>query len=76
MYFCVLPNGPKYEDFNINFCGHFRSKKLFLTPWVPIYRVPPNPYAIDIENIASEFDPNVFFVTLSILMAKTRRILA
>ena len=57
MYFCgyfVLSNGPNWEDFSIItiFGDHFRLKFGFLTPGVPIYRVPLNSNAIYIEDIA------------------------
>ena len=44
---------PKLGGFqhNINIWGHFWSKLGYLTPGVPIYRVPPNCYAIDIKDI-------------------------
>ena len=37
---------------NINILGHFWPKFGFLTPGVPIYRVPLNSNAIYIEDIA------------------------
>jgi len=60
------------------YTGSFSVKILvFEPPGVPIYRVPINCYATDIEDITSKFNPNAFFVvTLCILMAQTRRILA
>jgi hypothetical protein len=46
---------------NINVLGYFWPKFGFLTPWVPIYRVPLNWYAVDYEDIALRFTLNVFF---------------
>ena len=65
MLFCVYPvlsNGPNWEDFlhNINASGNFWSKFGFLTPGVPIYKVTLNCHAIDIEDIASRFNLNLF----------------
>ena len=51
---------------NINIRGHFWPKFAFLTPGVPIYRIPINCYAIDIEDIASKFNPNVILWLLSV----------
>ena len=49
------------------YTGSFSVKILvFEPPGVPIYRVPINCYAIDIEDITSKFDPNVFLWLLCV----------
>ena len=68
-----------WKNFNIisTFGVIFGKNECICHPRVPIYGVPPNFYAIDIEDIASRFNRNVFFaVILCYLMAKTRSILA
>ena len=72
MYFCgnyVLSNGPNKEDFSmISICGIiFGKNECICHPRVPIYGVPPNFYAIDIEDIASRFNLNVFLFSLCVI---------
>ena len=46
------------QNINIDICGNFWQKIGFLTPWVPIFRVPLNCYAVDHEDMASRFNLN------------------
>ena len=64
-HFCgyyVLSNSPNWKIFSIiSTFGVISGQNVgFWPPGVPIYRVPPNSYAIDIEDIASRFNINVF----------------
>ena len=72
MYFCgyhVLSNGPNWEYFSIISIlgGHFGQKWGIWHPGVPLYRVPPNYYAIDIDNIASRSNLNVLVWLLCVI---------
>jgi hypothetical protein len=71
-YFCgyfVLSNSPNWKNFNIisTFVVIFGQNLCIIHPRVPIYRVPPNFYAIDIEDIASRFNRNVFLQLLCVI---------
>ena len=72
MYFSgqyVLSNGENMDDFSmISIFGVILLSKFgYLTPEVPIYRVPPNCYAIHIEDIESKFTPNVFLWSFCVI---------
>ena len=72
MYFSgkyVLSNGENLDDFSIIsiFGVIFLSKFGYLTPGVPIHRVPPNCYAIYIEDIESRFNLNAFLYLLCVI---------
>ena len=52
---------------NINIWGYFWPKLGFLTPWGAHFLGSPNSYAIDIEDIASRFNPNVLLWLLYVI---------
>ena len=65
----VLSNGPNWEDFSIIsiFAVIFGQNLGIWPPGVPIYRAATNFYAIDIEDIASRFNLNVFLCLLCVI---------
>jgi hypothetical protein len=62
----VLSNGLNCDDFSI-FVIIFGRNGIFEPPVVPIYRAFPNCYAIDIKDIASRFNLNVFLGLLCVI---------
>ena len=58
-----------WKNFNIisTFGVIFGKNECICHPRVPIYGVPPNFYAIDIEDIASRFNLNVFLFSLCVI---------
>ena len=62
---CVI-KWPKLWGF-LHIWDHFWSEYGYLTPVVPIYRASSNFYAIDIKDIASRFNLNVFLWLLCVI---------
>ena len=62
--FILKSNNPNWKNFNMisTFGVIFGQNLCICHPRVPIYRVPSNHYAIDIEDIASRFNLNVFLL--------------